>query len=74
MDWRAWLACKRQIVETVIDKLHHCFQLSQARARIHSLAGQLRRIAAKRTLHNLLAYFNQLAGRPLLAFAENVPI
>lgn len=72
--WRYWLASHRQIVETVIDKLHHSFQLSQARARCHTLAGQMRRIAAKCTLHNLLAYFNCRLQRPLLEFDPTVPI
>jgi hypothetical protein len=72
-DWRAWLARRRQIVETVFDKLHHEFNLSAARARPHEVGSLLGRLAAKCGLHNLLLYFNLQLGRPPLAFADLFP-
>lgn len=66
--WRRWLAGKRQIVETVIDKLFHSFRLD--RERPHSLAGLQARLAAKVALHNFCLWLNAQLGRPRLAFAE----
>lgn len=71
--WRAWLARRRQIVETVFDKLHHEFNLSAARARPHQVHSLLGRLAAKCSLHNLLICFNIQLRRPPLAFADLFP-
>lgn len=72
-DWRLWLARRRQIVETVFDKLHHEFNLSAARARPHEVGSLPARIAAKCSLHNLLICINLNLGRPPLAFADLFP-
>lgn len=61
-------AGKRQIVETVMDKLLNRFRLS--RERPHQLAGFQARIAAKVALHNVSIWFNRQAHRPSLAFAD----
>lgn len=68
--WRQWLARRRQIVETVNEKLHNDCGLSRPRGRRHSLAGQFLHVAAACVLHNLLMTINLSLGRPLLAFAE----
>jgi len=65
---RRWLAGLRQIIETVNDKLLNTFRL--ARERPHDLTGFQARLAAKVALHNFCLWFNQLLGRPFLAFAE----
>ena len=66
--WRRWLAGKRQIVETVFDKLFHTFRLD--RERPHALDGLQARVAAKIALHNFCLWLNEQCGRPHLAFAE----
>jgi Transposase DDE domain len=66
--WRRWLAGKRQIVETVLDKLFHAFRLD--RERPHTLAGLQARVAAKVVLHNFCLWLNEQFDRPHLAFAE----
>jgi hypothetical protein len=66
--WRRWLAGKRQIVETVLDKLFHTFRLD--RERPHALDGLQTRLAAKLALHNFCLWLNQQLGRPRLAFAD----
>lgn len=68
--WRQWLARRRQIIETVNDKLHHYCNLSRPSGRRHSLLGWLRQTAAACTLHNLLIWLNLERGRPPLAFAD----
>jgi hypothetical protein len=68
--WRQWLARRRQIIETVNDKLHNELGLSAPRRRRHTLHGQLLHVAAACTLHNLLVWVNLLLGRPRLAFAD----
>lgn len=73
LDWRQWLARRRQIVETVFDKLHNEFNLSAPRARPHELGSLLARIAAKCSLHNLLILLNLQVGRPPLAFVDLFP-
>jgi hypothetical protein len=65
-----WLAGRRQIVETVCAKLHHCFRLS--RERPHTLGGFAARLAAKMALHNFCCWLNEQLGRPRLAFADLV--
>ena len=68
--WRRWFAGKRQIVETVIDKLFHTFRLD--RERPHALAGLQARLAAKIALHNFCFWLNEQLDRPRLAFADLV--
>jgi hypothetical protein len=68
--WRRWFAGKRQIVETVIDKLLHAFRLD--RERPHALAGLQARLAAKIALHNFCLWCNEQLDRPRLAFADLV--
>lgn len=74
---RAWsaeqrrdLAARRQIIETVMERLLNRFRL--ATDRLHSLAGLQARTAAKVTLHNVCLWLNRRLGRPALAFAELV--
>ncbi len=67
---RRWLAGKRQMVETVLDKLFHSFRLD--RERPHALDGLQARLAAKIGLHNFCLWFNQQCARPNLAFADLV--
>jgi hypothetical protein len=67
---RRWLAGRRQIVETVYDKVHHTFRLS--RERPHDLSGFQARLAAKMALHNFCIWLNEQLGRPTLAFADLV--
>lgn len=64
---RRRLAGRRQIIETVMDKLLNGFRLS--RERPHQLAGLQARVAAKIALHNVCLWLNQRAGRRPLAFA-----
>lgn len=65
---RRWLASRRQMVETVFDKLHHTFRLRQERP--HDLTGFQARLAAKVALHNFCCWVNAHLGRALLAFAD----
>lgn len=65
--WR-WHAGRRQIVETVFDKLHHGFRLR--RERPHALDGVQARLAAKIALHNFCLWLNRQLDRPALAFAD----
>lgn len=65
---RRQVAGRRQIVETVYDKLLTTFRLAQERP--HTLAGLRARLAATVTLHNFCCWLNQRLGRPLLAFAD----
>lgn len=67
---RRWLAGRRQIIETVFDKLHNTFGLR--RERPHCLAGFSARLAARVGLHNFCIYLNRLLGRSNLAFADLV--
>jgi hypothetical protein len=67
---RRWLAGKRQIIETVFDKLQNSFGLR--RERPHCLGGLAARLAAWVGLHNFCIYLNRLLGRPNLAFADLV--
>ena len=67
---RRWLAGRRQIVETVDDKVHHTFRRS--RERPHDLSGFQARLAAKMALHNFCIWLNEQLGRPTLAFADLV--
>ena len=60
-------AGRRQIIETVMDKLLNGFRL--CRERPHQLAGLQARVAAKIALHNACLLLNQRAGRRPLAFA-----
>jgi hypothetical protein len=65
---RRWLAGRRQIVETVFQKLHNVFRLD--RERPHDLTGLQMRLAAKVALHNFCIYLNLKLGRSPLAFAN----
>ena len=67
---RRWLAGKRQIIETVFDKLQNTFGLR--RERPHCLNGFAARLAARVGLHNFCIYLNRLLGRLNLAFADLV--
>lgn len=60
-------ASRRQIVETVFDRLLNTFRL--ARERPHHLDGLRARVAAKIALHNACVLSNRTDGDPLLAFA-----
>lgn len=66
--WRRWLASLRQIVETVHEKLLHCFRLAHERP--HHLQGFRARLAASVALHNFCIWLNLQLGRPKLAFAD----
>jgi hypothetical protein len=65
---RRWFAGKRQIVETVHDKLIEAFRLE--RERPHALDGLLARLTAMMTLHNFCIWLNEKLGRPRLAFVD----
>ncbi len=65
---RRWLAARRQIIETVFDKLLNTFRLQRERS--HSVSGFLSRLAAKVALHNFCIWLNLQLGRPRLAFAD----
>jgi len=67
---RRWQAGRRQIVETVYEKLWHTFRLH--RARPHDLSGFQARLAAKIARHNFCLWLNEQLGRPRLAFADLV--
>jgi hypothetical protein len=66
--WRRWLAGRRQVVETVTDRLLRTFGLAAERP--HTLTGLLARLAARIGLHNVCLWLNHRAGRPLLATAD----
>jgi hypothetical protein len=61
-------AGRRQIVESVFDRLLNTFRLS--RERPHQLDGLQVRLAAKIALHNVCHWLNRQSGRPALAFAS----
>jgi len=65
---RRSFAGKRQIVETVHDKLIEAFRLE--RERPHALDGLLARLTAMMTLHNFCIWLNEKLGRPRLAFVD----
>jgi hypothetical protein len=65
---RRWFAAKRQIVETVHDKLLEAFRLE--RERPHALSGLLTRLAAMMSLHNFCIWLNEKLGRERLAFVD----
>ncbi len=67
---RRWLAGKRQIIETVFDKLQNIFGLR--RERPHALGGFAARLAARVGLHNFCIWLNRRLGRPDPAFADLV--
>ena len=67
---RRWLAGRRQITETVFDKLRNTFGLR--RECPHGLGGCSARLAARVGLHNFCLYLNRLLGRPNLACADLV--
>lgn len=67
---RRQLAGWRQIIETVIDRLHLTFSLD--RERPHTLDGFQARVAARVAAHNLCCWLNRAGGRPLLAVADLV--
>lgn len=61
-------AARRQIIETVNDRLLDTFGLEDDRP--HHLQGLRARVAAKVALHNFCLWFNIQLGRPPLAFAD----
>jgi Transposase DDE domain len=65
---RHLLASRRQIIETVFDRLLNTFRLS--RERPHTLTGFWARLTAKMVLHNFCIWLNRKFGRPRLAFAD----
>lgn len=65
---RRWVAGRRQVIETVIDRLLEPWGLRQERP--HELSGLQARLAAKVALHNVCCWLNQQLGRPLLAVAD----
>ena len=65
---RRWFAGLRQVVETVIGRLHGAFRLD--RERPHDLGGFQARLAAKVALHNACCWLNRRHGRPALAVAD----
>lgn len=64
---RRHAAC-RQIVESVMGRLHNRFGLSHERP--HRLDGLKARVAARVCLHNVCLWLNQQANQPPLAIAE----
>jgi hypothetical protein len=66
--WRRWLAGRRQVVETVVDRLVATWGLQ--RERPHTLSGLQARLVAKVGLHNFCCWLNWELGRPLLAVAD----
>lgn len=67
-DQRRRHAGRRQIIETVMDRLLNSFRLG--RERPHQLDGLQARVAAAIGLHNACLWLNQRAQRPPLAFAN----
>lgn len=65
---RRWVAARRQIVETVFDKLQHTFRLGLDRP--HEFSGVQARLAAQMALHNFCIWLNRQQSRPGLAFAD----
>ena len=65
---RRWLIRRRQVVETVRDRLIHAFRLDANRP--HSLAGALANLAAAAAAHNVVIALNRRHSRPDLAIAE----
>jgi hypothetical protein len=65
---RRWLAHRRQIVETVFEKLQNVFALELERP--HALDGLQMRLAAKVALHNICMLINRSLGRDALATAD----
>lgn len=67
-EWRQWLASKRQIIESVHEKLLGAFRLD--RERPHDLLGFFARLSAKVAMHNFCIYLNKSLARPPLEFAD----
>lgn len=67
---RRQLAGRRQIVETVVGRLHYEFGLD--RERPHTVGGFIARLAARVALHNFCAALNRHLRRPPLAVADLV--
>lgn len=67
-DQRRRHAGRRQIIETVMDKLLNSFRLS--RERPHQLVGLQARVAAKVALHNSCLWLNQRYERRPMRFAD----
>jgi hypothetical protein len=67
-ELRRWLSGRREIIETVNDKLLNTFRL--ARERPHDLMGFQARLAAKVSLHHFCMWLNTQMQRPALAFAD----
>ena len=65
---RQWAAGIRQVVETVLAKLHHTFGLD--RERPHDLIGFQVRLLSKIALHNFCALCNWIHKRPAMAFDD----
>ena len=65
---RRWLASKRQIVETVHEKLLYTFRLDRDRPK--ELQGFRVRLAATACLHNFCIWTNEQLGHKPLAFAQ----
>jgi hypothetical protein len=67
---RRWLIQRRQIIETVHDRLLHAYRLESNRP--HSLAGALLNLAAIAGLHNVVIAGNRAHGMSDLATAESI--
>ncbi len=65
---RRRLAARRQIIETVFDRLLNTFRLS--RERPHAFSGFWARLTAKLVLHDFCIWINQKYDRRNLAFAD----
>jgi len=65
---KRWLAGRRQVIETVNDRLLSAYRLGTERP--HHLDGLQARLAAKVGLHNACCWLNRHLGRPSLAVAE----
>jgi hypothetical protein len=62
------VACVRQIVQSVYDKLFNTLGLH--RERPHELEGLRARLAARVAVHNFCIWLNEQLGRPRLSFAD----
>lgn len=65
---RRWAASVRQIVQSVLEKLHETFGLRGERP--HELSGLRARLSARVALHNFCIWLNEQLGRPRLSFAD----
>jgi hypothetical protein len=67
-EWRVWLAARRQIIESVHERLLNLFRLHKERP--HNMVGFFARLSAKVALYNFCLWLNQQAKRPLMQLAD----